>query len=112
MCFLVVLWRCYVPEVHFEYEVDGRFHQGKRVSFESEPSFPSRAKAEGFLEVYPPGSAVDVYYNPDQPDESVLSQNMRRTSASLIVGILLIVLMLCFLCPIFTVLINTYLSIY
>lgn len=33
---------CHVPEIHYGYEVDGTFFQGTRLSFGSEPGFPSR----------------------------------------------------------------------
>jgi hypothetical protein len=29
----------YIPEVHFEYQIDGNPYQGKRISFGSEPDF-------------------------------------------------------------------------
>ena len=100
----------YVPEVHFEYSVGGIPHQGKRISFGSEPSFSSRKKAEEFLGSYPVESAVSVYYNPEKPQEAVLSQTMRKMPASLIVGIVLIVLGACSLCPVVIGLVNTGLS--
>ena len=97
----------YIPEVHFEYQVDGNHYQGKRVSFGSEPDFPSRQKAETFLETYPVDSVTTVFYNPENPQEAVLSQGMRKMTASLIVGIVLVVLMVCFLCPVVMGLVNT-----
>lgn len=100
----------YVPEVHYEYPVEGSLHQGKRISFGSEPSFPSRKKAEDFLESYPVGSTIPVYYNPEKPQEAVLSQTMRKMAASLIVGIVLIVLGVCSLCPVVIGLFNTFSS--
>ena len=97
----------YVPAVHFEYQVDGNLYQGRRVSFGSEPDFPSRQKAEAFLEAYPVESVTTVFYNPENPQEAVLSQTMRKMAASLIVGIVLVVLMVCFLCPVVMGLVNT-----
>jgi hypothetical protein len=97
----------YIPEVHFEYMVDGNPYQGKRISFGSEPDFPSRQKAEAFLETYPVESNTTIYYNPEAPQEAVLSQSMRKMTASLIVGIVLVVLMVCFLCPVLMGLVNT-----
>jgi len=90
----------YIPEVHFEYEVDEMTFKGKRFSFGSEPSFGSAEKARKFLQPYPDGQEVDLFYNPEDPGEAVLSQGMRKMGASLIVGILLVVLMICLLCPI------------
>jgi hypothetical protein len=97
----------YVPVVHCEYQVNGTLYQGKRISFGSEPSFLTRQKAEAFLETYPVESATTVFYNPEKPQEAVLSQTLRKMTASLIVGIILVVLMVCFLCPVVMGLINT-----
>ncbi len=90
----------YIPEVHFEYQFGDTVYQGKRISFGSEPSFGSREKALNFLRQYPVGRVVAVFYNPEKPTEAVLSQGMRKMGASLIVGIIMVVLMVCFLCPI------------
>ena len=97
----------YIPEVHFEYQVDGNLYQGKRLSLGSEPDFPSRQKAEAFLGAYPVESVTTVFYNPENPQEAVLSQGMRKMTASLIIGIVLVVLMVCFLCPVVMGLVNT-----
>lgn len=97
----------YLPEVYFEYEVDGARYEGKRVAFGSEPSFPSRKKVEAFLEAYPEEKSIDVFYNPEVPGEAVLSQTMRKMTANLIVGVLLMVVMLCFLCPVMFGLVNS-----
>ncbi len=43
----------YVPEVHYEYQLEGKSYAGKRISFGSEQSFNKRQKAEMFLEQYP-----------------------------------------------------------
>jgi hypothetical protein len=96
----------YVPEVHFEYTVNGVTHEGKRIIYGSEPDFGSRDKAQEFLQKYPQGALVTVFYNPENPGEAVLSQGMRKMVASLVVGIILIVLMICFLCPIGMGLVN------
>lgn len=98
----------YVPEVHFAYEVDGMSFEGKRLAFGSEPSFGLRKKAEQFLEPYPSGRVVTVFYNPESPREAVLTQKMRSMTAGLIVGIVMIVAMICFLCPIGMGFVNTF----
>lgn len=90
----------YVPVVHYEYQVEGVYYEGKRIAFGSETTFTTRNKANQFLEGYPEEMEVDVFYNPEKPGEAVLIQKMRSMTAALIVGILMIVLMICFLCPI------------
>ena len=98
----------YIPEVHFEYHVEGLLFDGKRIAFGSEVSFGMRKKAEAFLTEYPVGSAVSVFYNPDNPKEAVLSQKMRSMTAGLVVGIVLIVAMVCLMCPIAIGLFDTF----
>lgn len=90
----------YIPVVRYEYHVGGENYESKRISFGSEPSFVIRKKALQFLEVYPEGQEVDVFYNPEKPKEAVLVQKIRSMTAALIVGIVLVVLMVCFLCPV------------
>ena len=97
----------YVPEVHFEYQVEGQSFAGKRISFGSEQSFNKRQKAEMFLEQYPVGQVVTVFFNPEKPQESVLQQTMRKMTVQLVVGILLVVMMICFLCPVMMAAVNT-----
>jgi len=97
----------YIPVVHFEYSVNNAPFEGKRLAFGSEPSFSSRKKAEAFLASYPVGQIVPVFYNPEKPSEAVLSQTLRKMTASLIVGIVLIVVGVCSLCPSMIGLIST-----
>ncbi len=97
----------YIPKINYEYEVGGLNYQAQRFSFGSEPSFPSRGKAETFLAPYQSGSQVSVFYNPNNPEETVLVQKMRSMTAGLIVGIILLVAMVCLLCPVAMGIINT-----
>ena len=97
----------YLPKITYTYQVDGQTYEGHKFAFGSEPSFPQKAKAEAFLAEYASRSAIPVYYNPGKPDEAVLGQKMRSMKAGLIVGIILIVLMVCFMCPIVIGIINT-----
>ncbi len=97
----------YLPRINYEYEVAGLNYQAHRFSFGSEPSFPSRGKAETFLAPYQSGNQVRVFYNPDNPEETVLVQKMRSMTAGLIVGIVLLVAMVCLLCPVVMGIVNT-----
>jgi len=96
----------YIPEIRFEYQVNGETFTGKRIAFGSDPNFGSQRKAEEFLIPYPVDSTVKVFYNPEKPKEAVLTQTMRKMTAFLIVGIVLIVMMVCGLCLISFGLIN------
>jgi hypothetical protein len=90
----------YLPKITYLYQVNGETYEGHRFAFGSDPSFTQKSKAEAFLAQYSSKTEFPVYYNPEKPSESVLSQQLRSMKAGLIVGIVLIVLMICFLCPI------------
>ena len=98
----------YVPEVHFEYEIEGMTFEGKRIAFGSDPSFGMRKKAVEYLEQYPQDRVVTVFYNPENPGEGVLSQKMRSMTAGLIVGIVMVIMMICLMCPLTIGLVNTF----
>ena len=89
----------YIPEVHYLYQVGGQTYQSSKITFGAQPDFPSRQKAEAVLARYPVNSGVSVYYNPTNPQESVLEQKAGRTTTKLVFGIILIVVMACLLCP-------------
>jgi hypothetical protein len=97
----------YLPKMTYIYHVNGLDYQGHKFSFGSEPSFPQRSKAEAFLAQFTSKAEFTVYYNPEKPGEAVLTQKMRSMTAGLVVGIVLIVMMVCFLCPIGNGIINS-----
>lgn len=97
----------YLPKITYLYQVGGETIEGHRFAFGSEPSFPQRGKAEAFLAQFTSKTEFPVYYNPEKPGESVLNHQMRSMTVGLVVGIILIILMVCFLCPIGIGIINT-----
>jgi hypothetical protein len=64
--------RGYVPSVTFRYEVAGRSYTRSRVWLTARSTFDDREGAEDFLRAYPAGAAVNVFYNPADPDDSAL----------------------------------------
>jgi hypothetical protein len=61
----------YVPEIVYAYSAGGSERRGNRLSFGT-VSARSRGGGEAKLARYPVGGEVQVRYNPDNPDESVL----------------------------------------
>jgi hypothetical protein len=61
----------YSPVVRYSYEVNGKTRQGTRLRF-GMVTTQGRGGAEKILAPYPVGGAIDVRYNPDNPDDSVL----------------------------------------
>ncbi|QRN84117.1 DUF3592 domain-containing protein [Chloroflexota bacterium] len=88
----------YLPQVTYSYTANGAVYESHRVAFGSTPSFNSNRKAEEFLTPYIEGASVTVFYNPEKPEESVLTQTMRSMTAGLVVGIIFVVVMACLFC--------------
>jgi hypothetical protein len=61
----------YVPAIAYDYVVNGRARRGSRIRF-GLLSFRTRSAAEKVLAPYPAGAAIQVRYDPDNPDDSVL----------------------------------------
>ncbi len=61
----------YVPQIDYEYTVDGLEYENDRVRF-GQNSYSSRRRAEEETGRYPVGRRVEVYYEPGNPENSVL----------------------------------------
>ena len=65
----------YEVKASYAYEVKGVHYSGHRIAINSDSStYSSRSSAENTLAQYPAGKPVTVYYNPEQPDKSVLKR--------------------------------------
>ena len=62
----------YAPEVEYQYSVDGEQYTSGVIRSEIFVHFNDENEARQFLRGYPPEGKVLVYYNPDNPKESVL----------------------------------------
>jgi hypothetical protein len=82
----------------FVYEVDGRALRGRDYALNEQPEFAREEDARAFLERFPAGTPVTVWYNPDDPKEAVLEprfQSMRASGflwAMLVIGVGLLVI--------------------
>jgi hypothetical protein len=72
--------RYWTPRVSYEYRVDERSFVGRRVNF---VGFSARTAMKA-LGRYPPGANVPVWYDPNDPADSVLEK--RPTPASILVA--------------------------
>jgi hypothetical protein len=65
-------WR-YIPRLEYRYELEGAEYTNDNIQFVSVSwEFKDRFKAERIVKPYPVGKAVDVYYDPTDPRNSVL----------------------------------------
>jgi len=66
----------YVPNVNYSFEAGGETFTGSRINFSAEEKYFSLAEEsrEHLDSVYQTGKNVEVFYNPDNPQESALSR--------------------------------------
>jgi hypothetical protein len=80
----------FVPYVRYGYSVEGRYHVGNRICFESAQTY-ERDEAEKITASYPEGSPVNVYYDPARPAQSTLEQRHVGVLTGLVLGALVLV---------------------
>jgi len=89
----------YYPSVKYSYQSLGSEYLGNRINFGGSTGYSSRRKANEILAQYSPEKNVTVYFNPQNPEESVLERKMGAGGiVFLIVGILFSLVAFCTLC--------------
>jgi hypothetical protein len=68
----------YSPWIQYGFTVAGQRYQCDMITYRSLPT--DRAAAESYVERYPPGSPVHVFYDPESPDVAVLEPGADRRS--------------------------------
>jgi len=95
----------YSAEVVYQYEVNGQKLDSDNVFFGGDYSSSSRSDASGTVNRYPVGKEVEVFYDPDEPSNSVLEPGAKWMSymvygigmVFLVVGLLVVIGPLCYL---------------
>ena len=72
------LW--WVPEISYRYEVGGKTFAGRRT-FSSEKGFAKKSQARKLIERHPPGSLVEVFYDPARPKRAFLERARAESRA-------------------------------
>ncbi|MBN8654225.1 MAG: DUF3592 domain-containing protein [Anaerolineae bacterium] len=67
--------RTNVPVVEYSYQVDGQSYKNNKLYAGHAFGGDKRQVVEKFLEQYPEGSSVEVFYNLNNPAESALHKN-------------------------------------
>lgn len=83
--------RTYEPVVEYEFSLMGAPMRGNRLSF-GHKRFNTRRKAEAVLGQYQPGAIITVYYDPQDPSQSVLEREASGSMTYLVMGIIFLVL--------------------
>lgn len=68
----------YHPEITYSYSVMGTSYEGSRRIIGATRGYSNRRGAEAFLQAYPVGQQVTVYYDPQKPSEAVLEAGTTR----------------------------------
>lgn len=77
--------RWYKPQITYTYTANGQTYTGEKVFFGDARS-SSMAKEQKMVDRYKQGAQVEVFYNPQQPQEAVLE---RRTGGTNMVYLIL-----------------------
>jgi hypothetical protein len=80
----------YTVNVRYSYEVDGQKFEGDRLRYGNESHKWASAKEEQAL--YPPGKAVQVYYDPKTPSQSVLIKGIGLSWLAMALGLMALVI--------------------
>ncbi len=79
--------RRYTPRVVYSYTISGQQFSGDQINIGSTWHYPSQARAESKL-AYQTGQRVNVYYNPENPSQTVLEPGSTRGAwGTLLIGI-------------------------
>ncbi|MFW6303582.1 MAG: DUF3592 domain-containing protein, partial [Candidatus Sumerlaeota bacterium] len=68
----------YIPEITYEYTVDGRKYVGQRISFNKFQNVRFN-KMRNIADSYPKGAIIPVYYHPIRPHKAVLNRELNTT---------------------------------
>jgi len=81
----------YYPVLQYQFQAGPYLYRGHRIGF-SEQGYASAARAAKALTPYPAGQSVWVYFNPANPNESVLERKNNSGYIPLAVGVIFMVL--------------------
>ena len=89
----------YRPLITYEYEVEGQVYTNNRVRVQAFVATNMQSVSSKKLEEYPVGGAVDVHYDPLNPEDALLEIDPSKINVPMIIGIIcgLIVLYTAFL---------------
>jgi NADH:ubiquinone oxidoreductase subunit 3 (subunit A) len=76
----------YIAQVFFRYQVGGLEYESGRINFNYGMRTSNIRKQQSIVEQYPQGSTVTVFYDPDNPEESVLERRVNGAFTTIIVS--------------------------
>jgi hypothetical protein len=88
----------YTPRLEYTYEFGGVHYHGKNIYFGLASGYNNQSQAQEIIDRYPVGSEIPVYYDPANPEDSVLERKAGNFTTTLVLGIVFIIVGLCASC--------------
>lgn len=76
----------YLAKVNFTYEANGNTYESDRVNIDYGMRTSNIRKQQSVVEQYPVGSNVTVYYDPEDPSQSVLEKKVNGAFTTILVS--------------------------
>lgn len=68
----------YLPGLEYQYKVGVHAYVGTRIDFHTQDHLYTQSYAESWLQKYPPGRNVTVYYDPTDASNSILESGIKQ----------------------------------
>ena len=75
----------------YQYQVRGKRYESNNFTIGGNVSSGSEQKEEEKVHQYPVGTAVDVYYNPENPEDVCLERTEKITNVALMINMIILV---------------------
>ena len=76
------------PDIHYQFSVNGQVYVGEKLTFGGDHSFYGR-DPKPFVAQYPVGADIKVYFDPQNPQNSVLFPEHNSAGGNLILALIL-----------------------
>jgi hypothetical protein len=87
----------YRPQVTYEYEVEGEVYSSSQVKVGGFSSSNLEGSERKKLAAYPVGGAVEVHYDPFNPQDALLEFNPAKINLGMVIGMISGIVMLYFI---------------
>lgn len=79
----------YTPKWQYQFKLGGNTYNSEKISYSATTGYGRQAKAQEKLNQFPLNNQVKVYYDPNEPTESVLIPGTKGTMSGIIIGVIL-----------------------
>lgn len=75
------------PEIHYQFQLNGQSYAGDKLDFGGDNNYGKNPQP--FVAQYPAGKLIKIYYDPDNPENSVLFPEHNSATGNLILSLVL-----------------------